>query len=104
MHLRSNRFEPTGRFHIADRLKAILEFEWKTLMRQDENRPDPDAVNAILLANHRRFLSFLEARVGNRHDAEEILQGVMCDLYRRPMRFAMPRTPLPGFIACFEMR
>lgn len=75
MHLRSNRFEPIGRFHIADRLKAMLEFEWKTLMRQDENRPDPDAVNAILLANHRRFLSFLEARVGNRHDAEEILQG-----------------------------
>lgn len=29
---------------------------------------------SILLANHRRFLSFLEERVGNRQDAEEILQ------------------------------
>lgn len=29
----------------------------------------------VLLANHRRFLSFLEKRVGNRQDAEEILQN-----------------------------
>ncbi len=34
-----------------------------------------DAINSALLANHRRFLGFLEARVGNRHDAEEILQN-----------------------------
>lgn len=32
------------------------------------------AVDA-LVANHRRFLSFLERRVGNRADAEEILQA-----------------------------
>ncbi len=29
----------------------------------------------LLLANHRRFLSFLESRVDNRHDAEDILQA-----------------------------
>lgn len=30
---------------------------------------------ATLVANHRRFLAFLERRVGNRTDAEEILQA-----------------------------
>ena len=30
---------------------------------------------SILLANHRRFLRFLEQRVGSREDAEEILQS-----------------------------
>ena len=33
------------------------------------------AVVATLVDNHRRFLSFLTNRVGNRHDAEEILQA-----------------------------
>lgn len=36
-------------------------------------RPSP-AVLKSLLDNHRRFLGFLEKRVGNRADAEEILQ------------------------------
>ena len=43
-------------------------------MRQDESRPVADVVVARLLANHRRFLDFLTARVGKREDAEEILQ------------------------------
>lgn len=43
-------------------------------MHQDHSQPDSDTVVAILLANHQRFLSFLEARVGSRQDAEEILQ------------------------------
>ena len=34
-----------------------------------------DAITAKLLANHRRFLAFLESRVGSREDAEEILQN-----------------------------
>jgi RNA polymerase sigma factor (sigma-70 family) len=34
-----------------------------------------ETVVPVLLANHRRFLSFLESRVGSRHDAEEILQN-----------------------------
>lgn len=33
------------------------------------------AVVAALVENHRRFLAFLESRVGNRRDAEEILQA-----------------------------
>ena len=41
----------------------------------EDTRSDTDDVISILLANHRRFLSFLEARVGSRHDAEEILQS-----------------------------
>lgn len=36
--------------------------------------PSP-AVVAALVENHRRFLAFLESRVGNRRDAEEILQA-----------------------------
>ena len=35
--------------------------------------PEPDSL-AILLENHRKFLSFLQARVGDRAIAEEILQ------------------------------
>lgn len=34
----------------------------------------PPAVVAALVENHRRFLAFLERRVGSRADAEEILQ------------------------------
>jgi RNA polymerase sigma factor (sigma-70 family) len=38
-----------------------------------EQAPDP-AVIAALVENHRRFLGFLQKRVGSRTDAEEILQ------------------------------
>lgn len=34
----------------------------------------PDEVLRILLANHARFLAFVERRVGSREDAEDILQ------------------------------
>lgn len=44
-------------------------------MHNDIKTPDTDAVITKLLSNHRRFLSFLEARAGSRHDAEEILQN-----------------------------
>lgn len=37
--------------------------------------PRPDDITELLAANHRRFLDFLTSRVGNRDDAEEILQG-----------------------------
>lgn len=36
---------------------------------------EANRIPSILLANHRRFLSFLEARVGSREEAEEILQN-----------------------------
>ena len=39
----------------------------------DEDPPDP-AVIAVLVENHRRFLAFLEKRVGTRAEAEDILQ------------------------------
>lgn len=46
-------------------------------MHHDQKMSDKDieVINSTLLANHRRFLAFLEARVGSRHDAEEILQS-----------------------------
>src|SRR5688572_7049527 len=43
-------------------------------MTADQSEPAPDRVIGTLLANHRRFLDFLAARVGSREDAEEILQ------------------------------
>ena len=43
-------------------------------MAADHSSSERDAVVARLLANHRRFLDFLNTRIGNREDAEEILQ------------------------------
>jgi RNA polymerase sigma-70 factor (ECF subfamily) len=44
-------------------------------MATDKSEPGTEnTVVAKLLANHRRFLDFLTARVGKREDAEEILQ------------------------------
>jgi RNA polymerase sigma factor (sigma-70 family) len=43
-------------------------------MSVDNSNPGTDTAVARLLANHRRFLDFLTARVGSREDAEEILQ------------------------------
>ena len=43
-------------------------------MTSDQSEPATDSVIGTLLANHRRFLDFLAARVGSREDAEEILQ------------------------------
>lgn len=43
-------------------------------MPHDSHKSQSKMVTSTLLANHRRFLGFLEARVGSRDDAEEILQ------------------------------
>lgn len=43
-------------------------------MTSDHTQPSSEPVVGTLLANHRRFLDFLSARVGSRDDAEEILQ------------------------------
>jgi RNA polymerase sigma-70 factor (ECF subfamily) len=40
-----------------------------------DDAPLNDQVIATLVANHREFLRFVERRVGNKHDAEEILQS-----------------------------
>jgi RNA polymerase sigma factor (sigma-70 family) len=44
-------------------------------MEHDTTKTDPNAIMSVLVANHQRFLHFLEARVGSRHEAEEILQN-----------------------------
>lgn len=41
----------------------------------DHNHVHPPDVSAVLLANHQRFLRFVESRVGSREDAEDILQS-----------------------------
>ncbi|MCA9665975.1 MAG: RNA polymerase subunit sigma-70, partial [Myxococcales bacterium] len=38
--------------------------------------PSPEVL-AVLVDNHRRFLSFLQGRVGSREEAEDILQAAM---------------------------
>ena len=43
-------------------------------MKDDETEPSTDSALGKLLANQRRFLDFLSARIGSREDAEEILQ------------------------------
>src|SRR5688572_3745685 len=40
-----------------------------------ETEPVSPAVTAALVENHRRFLAFVEKRVGSRADAEDILQA-----------------------------
>lgn len=46
-------------------------------MQDDEHdrKDDTKSMIATLTASHRRFLTFLEKKVGNRQDAEEILQA-----------------------------
>jgi RNA polymerase sigma factor (sigma-70 family) len=45
-------------------------------MASSDSRTTPDmTVLGVLLENHRRFLAFLERRVGTLQDAEEILQS-----------------------------
>lgn len=43
-------------------------------MHPDNAKSGTDVILSTLLPNHQRFLRFLEARIGNRQDAEEILQ------------------------------
>jgi RNA polymerase sigma-70 factor (ECF subfamily) len=41
----------------------------------DPNHAHASDVSVVLLANHQRFLRFVESRVGSREDAEDILQS-----------------------------
>ena len=56
----------------------------------------PDVVNA-LVENHRRFLSFIERRVGNRSAAEEILQSA----YARAVEKGLPIDESGGAVHWF---
>lgn len=51
-----------------------MELDEAAVDMETTGRPSPAVVEA-LVSNHRRFLGFLERRVGNRADAEEILQA-----------------------------
>ena len=64
---------------------------------QDALRPlGPDVVEA-LVDNHRRFLSFLERRVGDRAAAEEILQSA----YARAVEKGVPADETEGAVSWF---
>jgi RNA polymerase sigma-70 factor (ECF subfamily) len=64
---------------------------------QDALRPlGPDVV-AALVENHRRFLSFLERRVGNHASAEEILQSA----YGRAVEKGVPADESEGAVHWF---
>lgn len=51
-------------------------------MAQKASRPELNRLEAVILANHRRFLSFLKSRVGSEETAEDILQAA----YARGLR------------------
>lgn len=56
-----------------------------------------EVINSTLLANHRRFLGFLEARVGNRHDAEEILQNAFVRSLQKADEIRDPENAVAWF-------
>jgi RNA polymerase sigma-70 factor (ECF subfamily) len=64
---------------------------------QDTLRPVPPDVVDVLVENHRRFLSFIERRVGNRAVAEEILQAA----YARAVEKGVPADESGGAVQWF---
>jgi RNA polymerase sigma-70 factor (ECF subfamily) len=56
-----------------------------------------DAVNAVLLENHRAFLRYLERRVGNRDLAEDILQDAFSKVIARPEQAPQDEGVVPWF-------
>lgn len=63
----------------------------------DPRDATPDAVTSVLLANHRRFLSFLEPRVGSREDAEEILQAAFVRSLEKADEIREPENAVAWF-------
>lgn len=57
---------------------------------------DPAPV-AILLANHRAFLQFLDRRVGDRALAEDILQDAFAKVVARPEQAPTDEAIVPWF-------
>lgn len=66
-------------------------------MRVEQTSPVSESLLATLLANHRRFLSFLESRVGNREDAEEILQSAFVRSIQKAEEIAAPEHVVAWF-------
>jgi RNA polymerase sigma-70 factor (ECF subfamily) len=58
---------------------------------------EPSASLAILLENHRAFLSYLQRRVGSRELAEDILQDAFAKLLDRPDRAPSDEGIVPWF-------
>jgi RNA polymerase sigma-70 factor (ECF subfamily) len=63
--------------------------------------PDPAGVSPemldTLVANHRRFLAFLERRVGSRADAEDLLQDALVKSLARGYQVTDPESVVPWF-------
>jgi RNA polymerase sigma-70 factor (ECF subfamily) len=64
---------------------------------QDTESLDPPAPLAILLENHRAFLSYLERRVGDRALAEDILQDAFAKVVDRPDQAPADEGVVPWF-------
>ena len=64
---------------------------------QDTETADSPASLAILLENHRAFLSYLERRVGDRALAEDILQDAFAKLVDRPDQAPADEGVVPWF-------
>ncbi len=67
----------------------------------DESAPDPAALPAetvrVLVENHRRFLAFLERRVGSREAAEDILQEAFVRGLERGGQLRDPESAVAWF-------
>lgn len=59
--------------------------------------PENPAVVAALVENHRRFLAFLERRVGSRAEAEDILQAAFVRGIRKSGTVADPGSSVAWF-------
>jgi len=58
--------------------------------------PDPTVVQ-VLLDNHRRFLDFLERRVGSRAEAEDLLQGAFVKALERSSQLRSDESAVAWF-------
>lgn len=63
----------------------------------DPRDANPAAITSVLLANHHRFLRFLEPRVGSREDAEEILQAAFVRSLEKAEEIREPENAIAWF-------
>jgi RNA polymerase sigma-70 factor (ECF subfamily) len=62
-----------------------------------DSPPAPAEVLDLLVANHRRFLAFLERRVGSRSDAEDLLQDAFVKGLARGHQLRDAESAVPWF-------
>lgn len=68
-----------------------------SLPRMTAVTPEPPDVLKALVDNHRRFLAFLEKRVGSREEAEDILQDGFVKALEKGAGVQQPESVIPWF-------